>query len=349
MTLYDLADVQMRFGAFTALDIDRLTLDANTACALLGPNGSGKTTLLHILALLKAPTSGLLRFMGETVVWRGKRLLPLRRKVVLVDQHPIMFSTTVIKNVAYGLKMRGESRSAQKRVAMECLDRVGLSDFADRPAHRLSGGETQRVAIARALACRPGVLLMDEPTAGVDIENQVVVEKIINDLCSEGHMSVLFSTHNPLQAERLAHRKVFLSAGRLAAPAAVNRFSVRFLQEEGILALMMGRENFSKTAPESLPAGSFISIDPEKIRIYANTHGNPDFHNDRLPAKVLQMNAETDRIRVVLDACGTAGAGCGIQLTAIAGAEDVRHAQILPGDTVQIALDAAAVKINYGV
>jgi hypothetical protein len=61
------------------------------------------------------------------------------------------------------------------------------------------------------------------------------------------------------------------------------------------------------------------------------------------------MNAETDRIRVVLDACGGAGAGCGIQLTAIADAEDVRHAQILPGDTVQIALDAAAVKINYGV
>lgn len=342
MTLYDLTRVQVRFGALTALDIDRLTLPENTACALLGPNGSGKTTLLHVLALLTPPTIGVVRFLEETVSWREKTLLPLRRNVALVDQHPIMFSTTVVKNVAYGPKMRGESRSTQKKIALECLDRVGMQEYADRPAHRLSGGETQRVAIARALACRPQVLLLDEPTAGVDIENQSVVEKIIFDLCSDRRMSILFSTHNPIQAERLARSKVFLSAGRLAAPAAENRFPATVLQQNGFLDLIMNRKTHAKNAPEIVPAGSFVSIDPEKIRVYADAPGDPGQQNGRFMAKVLQMSAETDRIRVVLDA-GKAG---GTLLTALLKAGDIRQNLIVPGDSVQITLDPDALRIE---
>lgn len=213
MTLYELSGLQKCFGEVKALDIEHLELSENTACALLGPNGSGKTTLLHILALLMPPSAGTLCFRGKPVIWRENRLLPLRRKVVLVEQHPIMFSTTVIKNVTYGLKVRGTHRSARKRIAMECLDRVGLADFADRRAHRLSGGETQRVAIARALACKPEVLLLDEPTAGVDTENQAVVEQIITRLRDEKNMSILFSTHNPFQAKRLAQKQIYLHRG----------------------------------------------------------------------------------------------------------------------------------------
>ncbi len=342
MTLYDLTLVQVQFGALRALDIDRLSLPENSACALLGPNGSGKTTLLHVLALLRPPTRGAVSFMGEPVSWREKTLLPLRRKVVLVDQHPIMFSTTVIKNVSYGPKMRGESRSFQKRIALECLDRVGMKEYADRPAHRLSGGETQRVAIARALACGPRVLLLDEPTAGVDIENQSVVEKIIFDLCSEKNMSILFSTHNPIQAERLARSKIYLSAGRLAAPAAENRFPARVLQQNGLLALIDNREIHTGPPPEIFSTGSFVSIDPEKIRVYANARGNSGPRNGWLAAKVLQISAETDRIRVVLDA-GKAG---GTLLTALLKAGDVRQNRIVPGDSVQITLDPDALRIE---
>jgi tungstate transport system ATP-binding protein len=142
------------------------------------------------------------------------------------------------------LKMRGESRSFQKKMAMECLDRVGISDFADRPAHRLSGGETQRVAIARALACGPGCFCWTNPRPAWILKTRSWWKKLFSIFALKGNMSILFSTHNPIQAERLARRKVFLSAGRLVAPAAVNRFSARFLQEKGILALITGRENF---------------------------------------------------------------------------------------------------------
>jgi tungstate transport system ATP-binding protein len=344
MILYELSGVQKHFDKRKVLDIDHLTLPGNTACALLGPNGSGKTTLLHILALLTPPTTGVFRFMGEPVDWQKNRILPLRRKVVLVDQHPIMFSTTVLKNVAYGLKMRGETRARQKQIAMECLDRVGLHDYANRSAHRLSGGETQRVAIARALACGPEVLLLDEPTAGVDVENQIVVEKIILDLRNEKNISIVFSTHNPLQAERLALKKVFLNAGRLAAPAAVNRFSMAAIKQNRLMASAVEKMIDAKAVLNYPADKSLISIDPEKIRIYRSA-ADETTRNRSFPGKVLQMSAEADRIRVVLDARGEAGEGCGIHLTAFVCADDLRQTLVVPGDLVQIALEADAATI----
>ena len=350
MTLYVLSGIKKRFGNLKALDIEQLSLSENTVCALLGANGSGKTTLLHILALLLPPTSGTIRFLGEPVNWRKNRILPLRRKVVLVDQHPIMFSTTVLKNVAYGLKVRGESTSMQKRVAMECLDRVGMRDFSDRSAHRLSGGETQRVAIARALACAPEVLLLDEPTAGVDIENQAVIESIIRDIPRKARMSIVFSSHNPLQAERLATEKIYLNAGRLATPASENRFPARFFQQNEELASVIQPLIDQQMLPPYRLNGSFILIDPEKIRLYTGAPGIAGFQRDWFPARILQMNIETNRIRVVLDVGGNTKGDAeldgGIQLSALMNIGDVRHTGMVPGDVAQFALDPGAVRIE---
>ncbi|MCA1743920.1 MAG: ATP-binding cassette domain-containing protein, partial [Desulfovibrionales bacterium] len=91
MSLYELKDLKQVFDGRTVLDIDHLSLDEGGSYALLGPNGCGKTTLLHILAFLRPPSSGCLFFHGQQVKWREKYLYPLRRKAVLVDQHPIMF------------------------------------------------------------------------------------------------------------------------------------------------------------------------------------------------------------------------------------------------------------------
>lgn len=348
MTLYELSGVQKCFGGVPALDVEHLALPENTACALLGPNGSGKTTLLHILALLTPPSAGTIHFMGEPVGWRANRLLSLRRKVVLVEQHPIMFSTTVLNNVAYGPKMRGESRSGQKRIAMECLGHVGLSDFAGRPAHHLSGGETQRAAIARALACRPEVLLLDEPTAGVDVENQALVEHIVFHLCNDKNISVIFSTHNVLQAERLARKKVFLNAGRVTSPPAENRFPMSLARQNGFLASVVKNSANGKAVSNLHPNGSVISIDPEKIRIYPAHRDQPAFDNNRFSARVLQMNAEGKRIRVVLDVNGDAGGPGGkVLVNAIVFAEDARKFPMIPGDAVQITLDCDAAAVFH--
>ena len=218
MNLYELKGLKQVFGKRTVLDIDRLDLPAGGGHALLGPNGCGKTTLLRILAFLNPPTSGEILFRGKTVNRREKSTGALRRQVVLVDQNPVMFTTTVVKNVEYGPRMRGVPSKERRRIAIECLEKVGMEAFSERQAHLLSGGETQRVAIARALACAPDVMLFDEPTAGVDVKNQAVIESVIRDICTEGGITVIFSTHKNSEASRLAANMIFLSEGKLAAP-----------------------------------------------------------------------------------------------------------------------------------
>ena len=172
MMLYQLTSLRQQFNNRVVLDIDQMEIEAGSMHALLGPNGAGKTTLLDILAFLVPPASGTLLFQGNPVDPARSDLLALRRRVVLVDQHPIMFSTTVRGNIEFGLKIRGLSGAERGWRVDEALATVGLERYREARAPELSGGETQRLALARALALRPEVLLCDEPTASVDAENQ---------------------------------------------------------------------------------------------------------------------------------------------------------------------------------
>ncbi len=112
--------------------------------------GYGKTTLLDILAFLEKPAGGTMTFCGEPVEPSARRLLQLRRQVVLVDQHPIMFSTTVGANIEFGLKIRKVDPTVRRRKVDEALETVGLSRYKSAAARELSGGETQRLALANA-------------------------------------------------------------------------------------------------------------------------------------------------------------------------------------------------------
>ncbi len=118
MCLYALSNLLQVFEGRTVLDIEALELAAGGSYALLGPNGSGKTTLLHVLAFLRPPSHGSISFQGRRVEWSDRILTALRRKVVLVDQHPIMFSSTVLKNVEYGPRMRGVSARERRKIAV---------------------------------------------------------------------------------------------------------------------------------------------------------------------------------------------------------------------------------------
>ena len=167
------------------MDIPFLELEKSRIYALLGPNGAGKTTLLNILAFLDPPTSGKIRYGSQSVQHQVTNLQALRKSVVMVDQHPILFTTSVYRNLEFGLKIRGLSAKERDRIIAESLDLVGMRDFSGAPAHRLSGGETQRVALARALALCPDVFLCDEPTSGVDVENRQIVVNILRTINAE--------------------------------------------------------------------------------------------------------------------------------------------------------------------
>ena len=106
MTVYTITQLTKRFGSRTVLNIPNLTIEDGRIYALLGPNGAGKTTLLNILGLLDAPTSGQVHYLGKPVRFNEVQLQVLRKEVVMVDQHPILFSTTVFKNLEFGFKIR---------------------------------------------------------------------------------------------------------------------------------------------------------------------------------------------------------------------------------------------------
>ncbi len=334
MSLYQLKNLKQVFDGRTVLDIEHLEFEKGGSYALLGPNGCGKTTLLHILAFLRPPASGQVMYRGRPVDWKENHLGRIRRQVVLVDQHPIMFSTSVIKNVEYGLKMRGVGSAERRKIAQECLDRVGMKDFAQRPGHLLSGGETQRIAIARAMACRPEVMLFDEPTASVDVENQAVIESVIREIRDEKGITIIFSTHKRLEAARLGENKIFMFEGRLTGPGGENLLAGMVVSKGGQRVCLLGN-NVELVVASGQTGQCRVFVRPEKIRIYRMDKISGTSSGSPLTGMVLQMTSEGGHIKVLLDV--------GVPLRTIMTRQEAVESGIFVGDQVRIefAPDAA--------
>lgn len=296
--LFEGRELQKSYGSRTVLDLDRFVLEDRRIYALLGPNGAGKTTLLHILSFLDRPTRGELFYRGRRVDFRSRMSLQrLRREVALVEQHPLLFTTTVGANVGYGLRVRGVSKHRRRRIVEECLDLVGMREFRRAKGWRLSGGETQRVALARALACSPRVLCLDEPTASVDAEHQIALEKIVADIHAQKKMCIVFCTHDHQLAFRLAQNTFYLYSGRLSARGGENIFSgTAYVDGQG--------RSFCRLAPgldlllERFPGPEArISLDAEKISLTSRTQGAEVLG----PGRIIQVTDAADRFRVLVD------------------------------------------------
>ena len=186
--------LKKRHGERLLFDIDELTLDAASAYVLTGVNGVGKSTLLRVLAGLDTAQVDSVRFEGKPVALHPYPQL-LRRAIVYVHQHPIMFSTSVAHNIGYGLAARGEAKAqvAQAGGRGDGLGRRRLPGDTD-PA-RLSGGEKQRVALARARVLQPRLLLLDEPTANLDGAAREQVIALIPTLMEQG-TTVVMACHD---------------------------------------------------------------------------------------------------------------------------------------------------------
>ena len=202
-----------------ALDIPGLEFQAGHNYAVVGENGAGKSTLFKVLTRLIPPQRGQLLWRGQDVLHtRACSPKRLRQHVVLVHQQPVMFRTTVFRNVAYGLKLRRVPRLEMARRVEAALSWVGMETHAARPARSLSGGEAQRVALARALVIEPEVVLLDEPTANLDSQSCAIIEDLIQALKVKYGRTVLFTTHDLAQAYRLSDHLIALSQGRLVEP-----------------------------------------------------------------------------------------------------------------------------------
>jgi ABC-type Fe3+/spermidine/putrescine transport system ATPase subunit len=185
--------------------------------ALVGPSGSGKTTLLRVLLGFDAPTTGRVSIDGRVMSHDGRvDVLPEERNIAMVFQDLALWPHfSVHGNLAFGLERRGLTRAAREERIARVLSWVGLDGKAARHPDELSGGERQRVAIARALVLEPAALLLDEPLGSLDVALKDELCDVFARLFAERGLPVLYVTHDPREAARVASRMVVLEGGRI--------------------------------------------------------------------------------------------------------------------------------------
>jgi len=220
MGIVQLESVSVEFGSATALDDVSFSISAGEMFSIIGPNGAGTTTALRVIAGLLKPSKGNVKF-HDTIISDINRH-DLRKQAPMVFQKPTLFNTTLFKNVAYGLRMRGIAEEQVKRTVNETLDLVQMKDLQDRIARNLSGGEQRRASLAMAIALDTEMLLVDEPTAYLDNESAEIVEGTLKRLNSERGTTIVMVTHNFLQAEVLANRAAILHHGRITRVGTVS-------------------------------------------------------------------------------------------------------------------------------
>jgi len=276
-----------KFGNTETIKETDLAIRAGEIFTFIGPSGSGKTTLIRLIDLLDRPTSGRIFFNGIDTAGTEQERLAIRRRMGMVFQKPAVLNTTVAVNVAFGLKFRGMPEAEAQRKVRAALDLVGLPDVTDRKAVTLSGGEMQRVALARAIVTEPEVLLLDEPTANLDPVSSELIEDLILRINRESGTTIIMSTHDMVQGQRLADRIGVITNGRLVQTGSEteifyqpkNRDIARFVGMDAVTGGVIVENNgghalirvgeVSFEAMTNLPAASRVAayIRPEEVTL----------------------------------------------------------------------------------
>ncbi|MEE9275764.1 MAG: ABC transporter ATP-binding protein [bacterium] len=216
MSFVEVENLVKRFGSEVAVAGISLSVERGEFVTLLGPSGCGKTTTLRCIAGLERPDGGEIRIDGEVVASfeRDIYLDPEDRNLGMVFQsYAVWPHMTVFDNVAYGLRVRRESRAEIRERTVKALELVGLGDLADRYATKLSGGQRQRVALARAIVYNPRVVLFDEPLSNLDAKLREQMRIELTRLQHEMGITSIYVTHDQTEALVMSDRVVVMDRG----------------------------------------------------------------------------------------------------------------------------------------
>ena len=203
----DILGLKKTYGARAVLDIESLSLESGCSYALVGPNGCGKSTLLRVMSGVVEASAGTIGASGE--VSRDDLV------VGYMPQKSYAFGFSVARNVSLALDGAGLSKSEVSDRVRDALEAVGMWEMADARGSGLSGGEAQRVALARILVRDLDVVLLDEPTASMDIAGTMLAEEALARYRERTGCLLVTATHAPSQARRISERTVMLASGRV--------------------------------------------------------------------------------------------------------------------------------------
>jgi molybdate transport system ATP-binding protein len=212
MPVLAVAGLVRSYGGRRVVDVDYLEVGRGEVLAVLGPNGAGKSTLFRMLLLLERPDAGRILLNGTPI---GSGGAAARHRMAGVFQRPHLFAGTVAANVAFGLRATGVPRTEWPDRTERTIEELGLGRFRTADVRTLSGGEAQRLALARALVLEPDVLLLDEPTAGLDVTVRRRFREELGRVIRERARSVVLITHDSADAFDLADRVAVMEAGRI--------------------------------------------------------------------------------------------------------------------------------------
>lgn len=279
--------ITMRFGAFTALKSLDLDVPAGHFLCLLGPSGCGKTTLLRCIAGINEPTEGEVCLNDRNI----NPDPPEKRNLGMVFQTYALFPhMSVMRNVRFGLDMRGVKRAEARQRAQHTLELVGLQDYANRLPRELSGGQQQRVALARAIVIEPDLLLFDEPLSNLDAKLRESLREDLRTLQKKLGITSVYVTHDQSEAMAVADEIVVMRAGSIVergSPVELyrrprHRFTADFLGLTNVIV----SETDGKTAhlpwDETRPLADkdakvgriSLAIRPEDLKVSAAANGS---------------------------------------------------------------------------
>jgi tungstate transport system ATP-binding protein len=355
MTILRTVNLEQRAGPISLLKNINLEVERGEVFVIIGPTGAGKTTLLRLLDLLDTPCAGDIYFDGRKITGPAVNVMEIRRRMAMVFQKPVLFNTTVYDNIAYPLNVRGVNNSAIRSRVGELLEICGLSGFAKRKARTLSGGEAQRVALARAVITGPAILFMDEPTANLDPAGVKAIEDLLADFNRRNNLTVILTTHDLQQGQRLAQRAGVLMQGELVQAGTpqdifrspgdirIARFvgiknilrGIIFRQESGMAMVEVGGRVIEVVS--QLPAGAPVDIYIRPEEIVLSLQGLQGSARNTLAGAIISVGLDGPLSAVVLD--------CGFRLEALVTARSAMDMALRPGQQVYATIKATAVKV----